>query len=271
MSTCSTLNFSRREINLGRPKLFLTNDDGIKAEGLAALCVELSTFADIYVVAPDGERSAAGAAVTLRRNLRATPTELSGAIKAWAIDGTPADCSKLATTTLLRDIAIDLAISGINNGPNVGVNIFYSGTVGAAIEAVINGTPSVALSKEFGTLLTWTEAAILATKIIKRVLNQKIPCWQLLNVNLPDRKFDDKIPVALTLQGTSGFKERYTEVEGDSEMVRTFELSGEMQICESNGATDAEALLRGEIAITPLRVNLNGEMDSETWRHLLRD
>jgi 5'-nucleotidase len=214
----------------------------------------------IAIAVPRGQQSAVGHAITLHEPIHAEEVEHPAASAAFLVDGTPADCVKLAVTALLKDEPPVLCVSGINNGPNVGVNVFYSGTVGAALEAVINGVPAVAVSKEFGERLGFPEAARLAAPILEatlaRIAAGGLPPWHALNVNLPDVPAADVRGIRLTRQGVSGFDEWYEEQADARDGFRCFRIEGEMRLCEKDGSTDAEALAEGCISVTPLGLDL---------------
>lgn len=125
--------------------ILVTNDDGIRSKGLVELVKALSIVGNVYVVAPDRERSGTGHAVTMHRPLRVTEETMPGAVTSFQVDGTPADCVKLGLEALL-DHRPDLVVSGVNAGPNLGTDVLYSGTVSAAVEALIMGIPALAVS-----------------------------------------------------------------------------------------------------------------------------
>lgn len=130
-------------------KILISNDDGIDADGIRALAIELSkTGAHITVCAPDSERSASGHAISLRKPISFKQANVEGASAAYAVNGTPADCIKLGINHILKG-DVDIVVSGINHGQNLGTDVFYSGTVSAAMEGVINGYKSVALSQTY--------------------------------------------------------------------------------------------------------------------------
>ncbi len=166
--------------------ILLVNDDGIKAKGLNVLALYLKSKGHrLTIVAPDGERSGASHSLTLAFPLRAVPTKLEGLedVPAYAVSGTPVDCVKLAFGNLVKEV--DIVISGINLGPNLGSDVFYSGTVSAAMEGVFNGCPAIAISnlgaRRFEHFTACCEMVELAMRIIEK--DGKV---QLLNVNVPD-------------------------------------------------------------------------------------
>jgi len=240
-------------------RILLTNDDGWDSPGLAALAEVLRAMGEILVVAPRNERSAIGHAITLHGTVSAEPVRFDGAAAAYAVDGTPADCAKLAIRALFEDAPPALCVSGLNRGPNVGVNVLYSGTVGAALEAVVNRVPAIAMSKEIGDRLAPGGAARLVAPLVKEVLARGMPAWHALNVNIPDLPPGDIRGVRLTRQGVSGFDERYRELPaGDGSSRRCFRLEGEMRLREPDGTTDAEALAEGWVSATPIALAPGG-------------
>lgn len=250
----------------------LTNDDGLDAGGLLELARVLRKFSKTVVVAPSREHSGAGHAVTLREVVRARKVHLDGVENAWAVDGTPADCAKLAIRGLFRDCRPAMLVSGINRGPNVGVNIFYSGTVAAALESAINGVPAVAISKEHGDRLSFREAAELVAGLLRRVLRLGLPEAHILNVNIPDRPIAEIKGFRLTRAGMSGFDESYKELPPRGRYTRRFVLEGEMRLRDKDGSSDAEALGEGWVSVTPLGLDLTSKtlkLTRSPWSGLL--
>ncbi|MCM3714023.1 5'/3'-nucleotidase SurE [Halalkalibacter oceani] len=168
-------------------KFLVTNDDGIFAPGVEALVEVLQHFGDIYVVCPDQERSAISHSITLRQPLKATTVTLFGAgVKAWAVNGTPADCVKLGVEVLVKEKP-DLVISGINIGPNLGRDVYYSGTMAAAAEASLLQIPAIAVSLD---RLQTKDTSFqmpkrLLYEVIEPLLSNRIPPGVFVNVNLP--------------------------------------------------------------------------------------
>ena len=256
-------------------RILLTNDDGWDSPGLAALAEVLEGLGELLVVAPRDEQSAIGHAITLSGTVEAEPVRFDGAAAAYAVSGTPADCAKLAIRALFADAPPALCVSGLNPGPNVGVNVFYSGTVGAALEAAVNGVPAIAVSKELGDELSPRDAARLVTPLIREVLRRGLPEWHALNVNVPGRRIEDIRGLRVTRQGVSGFDESYRELPPSEGSSRSrFRLEGQMRLRETDGMTDAEALAEGMISVTPMALDLTargpGDAGSawEWLRHL---
>lgn len=172
--------------------VLLSNDDGVFAPGLRALAdAFLADGWHVTVAAPDRERSAAAHSITIKRPMVARKTDYSGVPKGapldvWSIDGTPADCAKLALHELCEKRP-DLVVSGINNGWNVGTDIHYSGTVGAALEAAFEGAPGIAVSVRNPNEDRYANAAILAVHAARGMLRRPPAMPSILNINLPDR------------------------------------------------------------------------------------
>jgi 5'-nucleotidase len=256
----------------GRPRIVLTNDDGWGSAGLVALAAEIARFAEVTVVAPRREQSGVGHAITLRGEIRVDDGTMSGVAAAYVVDGTPADCAKVAIRSGLVGGRIDLLVSGVNNGPNVGVNVLYSGTVGAALEAAINGVPAIAVSKEFGPAMGFADAARAVAPIVRTVAGRGLPAWRILNVNVPCRSPAELAGVKLTRHGVSGFDESYRELPR-APGTRRFVLEGAMKLRDDDCSTDAEALRDGFVSVTPLGLDLTARpvacADDAAWAWVL--
>jgi len=273
-----------------RPKILVTNDDGLAAPGLCALFEELAPLARLRAALPLEEMSGVGHAVTLHRTLQSRPVEIPRTEAAFAGEGTPVDAVKLALTTVWRDFRFDLVVSGINRGPNVGVNVLYSGTVAAGLEALVAGIPAVAVSLDVGEGREYAQAARVAARIVRRLLGRLdgerargLPPF-LINVNVPNRP--GPFPWRLTRQGRSGFAEYYLPAEeggaGEAgppspKSRRTgdrWRIGGEMVLREDSPEYDAVALSQGCVSITPLGLDLTlrgAEGEPSRWGFLLEE
>lgn len=184
-------------------KLLLSNDDGIFALGIRTLANTLAEAGhQVTVVCPDRERSATGHGLTLHDPIRAERVEslFHPAVKAWACSGTPSDCVKLALGALIEGPP-DFVLSGINHGSNLGTDILYSGTVSAAMEGVIEGIPSFALSLASFSYQDFQPAATFAKNLLAQLTQYPLPELMLLNINIPAVKQEDIAGVAITRQG----------------------------------------------------------------------
>src|ERR1700733_9215522 len=227
--------------------ILITNDDGIQAEGLRALVHAVEGLGTISVVAPSHERSAAAQSLTLRQPIFWEQI----AEREWAVEGTPADSVILALNKLLPNRP-DLVLSGINRGGNLGENIFYSGTVGAAMEAAINHIPAIAVSVAHkGREFEFAPAAHFARSLAPLVLREGLPPGVMLNVNIPQ---DWTGEVRITRQ-SSKITRNVLQPGTDPRGRRYFWLS-EQQFTEGiDSDTDHAAIRDGAISITPLEVD----------------
>ncbi len=229
------------------PKILITNDDGIHAPGLRALAEALKGLGTITIVAPLHERSAAAQSLTLRQPIYCDRL----GEQEYAIEGTPTDAMILAFHHLLKEKP-DIAISGINRGGNMGENIYYSGTVGAAMEAAINGTPAIAISVAYkGRDFDFAPAAQFARTLAPLVLRQGLPAGVMLNVNVPQ---DWSGEVRITRQ-SSKITRNVLQPGTDPRGRRYFWLS-EQQFSQGIASdTDHAAIRDGAVSITPLMVD----------------
>ena len=236
--------------------ILISNDDGIAANGIRALTEELSKHHNVYVVAPDRERSAAGHSLTLHTPLRVEELEeaKSGAKRTWVTNGTPGDCVKLGINAILApEEQPDFVISGINHGPNLGSDILYSGTVSCAMEGAMLGVPSIAVS--LASMQTEYEDFKFTARFVVSLLNKlkdfQFPPKMLLNVNVPALDDDDILGVAITELGRKMFTDNY-EKRIDPRGKVYYWLAGELIEYDENDGTDINALRMNKISITPI-------------------
>lgn len=172
--------------------ILVSNDDGIHSQGLIQLVEKLADIATVYVAAPASEKSGASSSLTIGLPITAVEVKVPYAEKAYAIGGTPADCGKIAFDVLYKDVDFDLIVSGINRGPNIGCDIFYSGTVGAAFEAFAVGLPSLALSvDDYDANYNFASVAEVVVKFIKWWQGENLLPKTLFNLNFPS-VFDEE-------------------------------------------------------------------------------
>ncbi|MFH1421267.1 MAG: 5'/3'-nucleotidase SurE [Planctomycetota bacterium] len=228
-------------------KILLTNDDGINAEGIFFLWEKLREFADVIIVAPDKERSGSGHALTLKTALKYQEMRKDGKIHAYSVSGTPVDCVRLAAEFLVKD-EIDLVVSGINNGANMGINLHYSGTVAAALEAAILGIPGVAVSIASPSPENYESAMIFGEKIVKYVLASPNPSV-VLNVNVPARPVEQ-------IKGILVTKQALTEVESNlGTHIMAHPKKDEIENT-TDIWFDTNAVLANYVSITPIGIDL---------------
>lgn len=227
--------------------ILLTNDDGFHADGLQTLYTHLKDKYRISVVAPDRERSATGHAITMSQPLRVFVKDEQ--LNHWMLDGTPADCVKLAVEYLLKKNPPDLIISGINRGPNLGNDVLYSGTVSAAIEGFFSQIPSLAISLSgYGKLDFNSSASFISSRI---ELLRKLAENSVLNINFPTSSITDYRGVKLTKLGKRIYRNVF-EARQDLRGQTYFWLGGDLVELEQPVDTDIKAIDDGFISITPL-------------------
>ena len=233
--------------------ILLTNDDGIDAPGLKALVESVPPGMQVVVAAPASERSASSHSISLGQKLRIEKFEKRG-VRQFSVHGTPADCVKFALVGI-PDFVPDLIISGINQGANTGVSVYYSGTISAAREGFINGIPSVALSLASRMFNDFSACMGIARNIMQGYAAGRFPKNVMLNINVPPLAAGEILGVRITKQASSRFIEEFIpEKEHGDKKVYT--LAGEIEVLNADGTSDEEAVLEGFISITPLKLDL---------------
>lgn len=236
-------------------RALLTNDDGLNAPGLLALARAVSGVAETFVVAPEHERSAASHAITLHKPLRAVPVSLGDTgVRAWATNGTPADCVVLGVLDLLERPP-DVVVSGINLGANLGMDLIYSGTVSGAVEATLFGIAAVAISVAALADVHWEPAAHFAVGLVREVVRRGLPRDTFLNVNVPNRPAAGILGVEVTRQSARRYVNRL-EKRSDPRGRDYYWLTGSAEEVEHAPGTDARAVAEGRISVTPLRLDM---------------
>ena len=245
--------------------ILITNDDGIRADGIIELAKELAKTHNIYVVAPDTQRSATGHAITIHNPIMVNKEYIDDNISAYSISGTPADCVKIGVEALFKEVNIDMVLSGINNGPNLGTDVIYSGTVSAAIEGFVQNKPSIAFSlNEFNVSKeVYSQVSKHASKIvndIKDKLNILNDC--ILNVNgevkgtkitrLGERKYENVLEERVSPHGK-----------------RYFWIGGKVKELEQENDSDIIAIEEGYITITPVNIDMTNNKKIEILKNEL--
>lgn len=232
--------------------ILISNDDGIDSPGIKAIADELKSIANVFVVAPDRQRSAVGQALTIDQALRAIPYKLGEGITAWAVNGTPADCVKLALCELLP-IKPDLVVSGINLGQNTSINMLYSGTVAAATEGLLFGIKSMAISlADFRADADCSVAAKYGKIIANKMFNMELPEGVLLNVNVPKCNESDIRGIKITDYSNSVWIDKY-EKRIDPFGREYYWFAGEYKINDSRHNADDIAVHNHYVSITPIK------------------
>ncbi len=243
------------------PNILVSNDDGFRSDGIVALAEELRSLGTVYVVAPDRERSAAGHSLTLAHPLR---VEKVGH-RIYAVDGTPTDCVNLAVNGILRKKKINLLVSGINKGANMGDDITYSGTVSAAMEGTLLGIPSIAVSLVSRNHFRFETAAKFAARVARKVLRRRLPKDTLLNVNLPNVPPDEIRGVKITRQGKRIYGEAVVE-KRDPRGRKYYWIGGDSFQRQDIPGSDLEAVEQNYISITPIHLDLTNYTSLRTLR-----
>jgi 5'-nucleotidase len=235
-------------------RILVSNDDGIDAPGIFAVVQELKKIGEVTVVAPDKQMSAVGHAITMNYPLRVSKFVKNNQFFGYAVEGTPADCVKLAIRSLL-DFTPDVLVSGINLGSNTAINIIYSGTVSAATEGTVLGIPSIAVS-----LATWENPDFAYAAKFSRILTSFIaekglPDGTLLNVNVPPVAEGLIKGVKVTRQGKTRWDDKF-EVRRDPNNKEYFWLAGKLDIMDHSADTDEIAVNNNYISVTPIQYDL---------------
>ncbi len=235
-------------------KVLVTNDDGIFAQGLWTLVKALKKIAKVVVVAPDREQSRIGTAVTLSQPLRVQRTKpLVPEVETYSVEGTPADSVILALTKLVKN-KIDLVVSGINHGVNLGDDVPISGTVGAALQGYLHGLPAIAISVDTVDSPYLDNAAELAALLAKRIEPNSLPANILLNVNLPSLPLTQIKGLQITRLASSSHTDEVEE--GHDGKQRYYRLIRHKINEATDNKTDVWAIEQGNISITPLHTTL---------------
>ncbi|HET9074303.1 MAG TPA: 5'/3'-nucleotidase SurE [Solirubrobacteraceae bacterium] len=254
-------------------RVLLTNDDGIEADGLQAQRAALLRHVpgiDLLVIAPDGNRSAMARSITTRRPLWVHRVEFADGTHGFATDGTPVDCVRLAQLGLVEDWIPDLVVSGINHGSNIGDDISYSGTVAAAIEAVILGIPGVAVSQQSSSLefdfrqvgaYDFTHAASFVARLVADLDNVPLPPATLLNVNFPGREPEG---VTVARLGRRIYRDELSLVDETDSGSRQYWIYGDAGVDAEERDTDIAAVAAGRVAVTPLHFDLTHHASLES-------
>lgn len=241
-------------------RILVTNDDGIYSEGLRKLAVALRKVAEVTIVAPDREQSAASHALTLNHPLRLLQIE----DREWIVDGTPTDCVNLAVQHLLKDSRPDLICSGINFGPNLGDDVTYSGTISAAFEGSLLNIPSIAFSAVIGEHFSFERCAVFAAALVRQVMSRPKDPHIVLNVNFPVEEIRG---VRITKLGKRVYSEGVIE-RLDPRGRKYFWIGGEPPVWSREEGTDIRAVEEGFVSITPLHLDLTHHPTIATLKDL---
>jgi 5'-nucleotidase len=239
-----------------RPRILVTNDDGVESRGLLALKLALDAIGETTVVAPDTNQSAVGHQKTLMRPLRVRERTLGDGSTGWSVDGSPTDAVSLAFLGYFGH-GFDLVASGINYGANLGDDITYSGTVSAAMEAVINGCPAFAISQEYYEHPDFTLAAQAAATVARNILEHGLSRGELINVNVPAATAGECNGYEVTRLGKRVYQDQLVE-RLDPRGIPYFWIGGPPPSGLAVPGTDFHAVVNRRIAVTPIHLDLTG-------------
>lgn len=264
-------------------RVLLTNDDGIEAAGLQALRRALVALPEVelVVIAPDGNRSAMARSITTRRPLWVQEVDFEDGTIGYATDGTPVDCVRLAHLGLVEGFEAELVVAGINHGSNLGDDITYSGTVAAALEAIVLGLPGIAVSQQSvareldfrsGSGFDFSVAARFTARLVDELRSVPLPGGTLLNVNLPGTA---PVGVSVTRLGKRVYSDELALIEQDParpQRRRQYRIYGDASFERDETDTDLAAVAMGQIAVTPIHFDLTDRdgLDSLVRRDLGR-
>lgn len=252
-----------------RPYILITNDDSIYSKGIKALVETASEFGEVIVVAPDKPHSGKSNAITLDHPLRVNKSNIFGdSVVAYTCSGTPVDCVKIALNKIVS-AKPDLCLSGINHGSNAALNVLYSGTMGAATEAALDGVNSIGFSSlDFDHKADMSVCQIFARKIIKECLEKGFPECKLLNVNIPFLPENEIKGFRICRQANATWKEDFEE-RTDPFNRKYYWLTGEFVNYDVEGDNDAHFLEEGYVTIVPIQTDMTSFKDlgkmQEDW------
>ncbi len=238
-----------------KPIILITNDDDITSPGIRALVEAVKDLGRVVVVAPDKPQSGMGHAITIGSPLRMRKMDLFGEIESWQTSGTPVDCVKLAVDKVLHRKP-DICLSGINHGANHSINVLYSGTMSAAMEASIEGIPSIGFSMmDYSYEADLSAAKQIVSKIVKEVMSKKQDKHLLLNVNIPAGNMESIKGIKLCRQAYAKYEEDFIE-RTDPHKKKYYWLTGAFKNFDKSKDTDVWALEHNYVSVVPVQFDL---------------
>ena len=252
-----------------RPLIFITNDDGITAPGIAHLISVAKEFGELCIIAPDKPQSGMGHAITINSSLRLHPTSYYQSTNEFACSGTPVDCVKLAINQILHRKP-DLVLSGINHGSNLSINVIYSGTMSAAVEAAVEGIPAIGFSLcDYAHEADFTQASAYLKSVIGTILQDGLPKGVCLNVNIPKLKADELKGLKVCRQSNAMWEEEFDERK-DPYGRPYYWLTGVFKNFEPESTdTDVFAVDQGYISIVPVHADMTAHDAINSLRNKL--
>ncbi|MFM1823804.1 MAG: 5-nucleotidase SurE [Planctomycetota bacterium] len=255
-------------------RILLTNDDGIHAPGIEALYDAIRTLGDVTVIAPADVQSASGHGITFHKPLMVEEVAPNDRMRGYAVAGRPADCVKVGLRRIWPDLfgegaRPDVVISGMNSGANVGINVIYSGTVAAAVEAAFLGVPAIAVSLHMGGGVPhWRRAAEIARHAIDRVLEHPIDAHSVINVNVPRTHAADAPvpPMRVVRMNTAAGVDGYERRVSPAGQTYYWPNGNGMEFFHTKEGSDVEALNDRFLTVTPLHYDLTDDARLGQWR-----
>ena len=236
---------------MDRPLILITNDDGIVAPGIKALVNIAKELGNVVVVAPDSPQSGQGHAITIKDPLRFNKVDVFEGVDAYECSGTPVDCVKLAKHIVFKDQLPAICLSGINHGSNAAINILYSGTMSAAMEASLEGIDSIGFSLlDFSFEANFEASKVIAKKIINYVLKYGIQNGNLLNVNIPRIPLEEIKGIKICKQAEARWTEEFAEAI-DPRGEKYYWMTGTFNTVEQDESTDIWALQNDYVSVVP--------------------
>jgi len=249
--------------NDNRPVILVTNDDGITAPGIRALVEAVKDLGQVVVVAPDSPQSGMGHAITIGHPLRLDKVDVFEGIDAYQCSGTPVDCVKLARDKVLHRKP-DICVSGVNHGSNASINIIYSGTMSAAMEAAIEGVPSAGFSLlDHRFDADFSVAKTVANTIARKMLSGKMPEHLLLNVNIPNVDTASFKGLKLCRQAYAKWAENFDK-RLDPRGRDYYWMTGQFVNMDAGSDTDIQALDEGYASVVPVKFDLT-DLQVKNW------
>ncbi len=238
-----------------KPLILVTNDDDITAPGIRNLVEAVKDLGEVIVVAPDKPQSGMGHAITIGSPLRMYKMNIFGEIQAWQTSGTPVDCVKLAVDKILHRKP-DICLSGINHGANHSINVIYSGTMSAAMEASIEGIPSIGFSLlDYRYEADFTASRSIVRRIVENVIKNPLPDRMLLNVNIPSVPLSEIKGIKVCRQAEAKYEEDFDE-RMDPQGKKYYWLTGKFVNFDEGDDTDVWALQHNYVSVVPVQFDL---------------
>ncbi len=241
---------------MSKPLILVSNDDGISSRGLRVLVGLMKELGEVMVVAPDSPQSGMGHAITVGNTLRLDHTDIFKDIEAYKCSGTPADCVKLAKHHLLKSQQPDLVVSGVNHGSNTSISVLYSGTMSAAIEGAIEGTPAIGYSLcDYGEDADFSHIGDAVKKIALEVLDHGLPNGVALNVNFPKIQSDPLRGIKICRQARASWQEEF-DLRKDPAGRPYFWMAGNFVNFDKGEDNDEWAIAHNFVSVVPCQYDM---------------